>query len=202
MTQQILATSNSAVPLQIVSSGVTGAGSHILDVGNADGSTDALIIDNNRFATFGRGASFAPNGSGSLTIDAGGAGFTRVIGTGLTVQTSSLDLNLVGSGGGNHVVIDATGGGTVKLKTDQTTVNCSTSGSVVFSQPFGGTGYKKIMIYLNACNGTASYTYPVAFTHAPQILSQTLAATAGSPSTSAVTITGTTHTGFVELDGF
>lgn len=84
----------------------------------------------------------------------------------------------------------------------QTTVSCTTSGSVIFSEPFAGISLKNIEIYANACLGTASYTYPIAFTNTPQVLSQSLAAVATSVSTTAVTITGTTTTGFLKLDGY
>lgn len=89
-----------------------------------------------------------------------------------------------------------------KLSTAQTTVNCSTSGSVVFSEPEQGSSYKVIQIYANACLGTASFTYTIPFTHTPQVLSQTLAALVSSNSTTACTITGTTSTGFIMLNGF
>lgn len=90
----------------------------------------------------------------------------------------------------------------VSLSAAQTTANCSTSGTVVFSQPFIGASFKQVEIYAAACLGTASYTYPTAFTNTPQVLSQSLAAVATSVSTSAVTVTGTTTTGFLKLDGY
>lgn len=89
----------------------------------------------------------------------------------------------------------------VQSTATQTTVNCATSGTAIFSQPEQGSSYKKVVIYENACLGAASYTYPTAFTHTPQIISQSLVSTA-SVSTTAVTITGTSSTGFLDLDGF
>lgn len=84
----------------------------------------------------------------------------------------------------------------------QTTVNCSTSGTAIFSQPEQGTSYKVAMVHLAACLGTASYTYPTAFSFAPQVISQSLAALVTTGTASAVTITGTTSTGFIELNGY
>ena len=87
----------------------------------------------------------------------------------------------------------------------QTSVTCATSGTAVFSMPEQGASYKKVIVYENACIGAASYTFPTAFTYAPQVLSQAQAATATTVSATAVTVTGVASpgsTGFLELDGY
>jgi len=86
----------------------------------------------------------------------------------------------------------------------QTVVSASTSGDVTFSQPQQGSSWKKVIAYCNAALGTASYTFPTAFTHTPQIVTTDgpAAAVVTALSTSAVTITGATTTGFIILEGY
>lgn len=85
-----------------------------------------------------------------------------------------------------------------------TSVGGSTSGTATFTQPFTGGSYKKTVIFLNALLGTASYTFPAAFTNTPVILTTNglAAAIATSLSTSSVTVTGTTTTGVLIIEGY
>jgi hypothetical protein len=88
----------------------------------------------------------------------------------------------------------------IKQYAPQTQVGGSTSGTATCSMPYQGTTRKKVLIYCNALLGTASYTFPTAFTNAPYVsgdLSGIAAAT-----TTGVTLTGTTSTGWVFIEGF
>jgi hypothetical protein len=128
----------------------------------------------------------------------------------IALQNCTAGVGILPTACHDALYIDTSGNSTFRTSTTtpiekntaaQTTVSCSTSGNVVFSQPEQGSSYKKVIIFANACLGTASYTYPTAFTNTPQVLSQSLASLA-SVSTTAVTITGTTSTGFLDLDGY
>ena len=82
----------------------------------------------------------------------------------------------------------------------QTTVSGSTSGSAVFSQPNQGSSYKNVIAYCNALLGTAAWTFPVAFAHAPTLVGAL--AGIGVATQTTLTLTGTTSTGFVVCEGF
>lgn len=86
----------------------------------------------------------------------------------------------------------------------QTTVNGSVAGTAVFSQPFTGATLKRVLIYLNALNGTASYTFPTAFTNTPSIVAtnDVAAGIVTARSTTAITVTGAVTSGFLELIGY
>ena len=57
---------------------------------------------------------------------------------------------------------------------------------------------KRVLIYLNGLNGTASYSFPAAFSYAPVVLNTNgLPATlVTSVNTASVTVTGAGSTGF------
>jgi hypothetical protein len=95
-------------------------------------------------------------------------------------------------------------GNQLSLAATQTTVNASTSGSVVFSEPMQGGSLKMVVAYCNNSTGTASFTFPTAFTNAPAVVSTSgpAASVVTSLSASAITVTGSSTTGPLVLIGY
>lgn len=101
-------------------------------------------------------------------------------------------------------VVKATfdGNGNYAPASTQSTLTGS-AGTAVCSEPFTGSSYKKVVCYLSGYTDTASvnYTFPTAFSHTPAIGFSVVGATA-TVSTTQVSFTSTTTTGFVFLEGF
>jgi hypothetical protein len=142
---------------------------------------------------------FATSSGGAGLIIFGDGTSTGALGTDFTTlkNSASGELDVTSVGTGNFGIQ-----GAFRTSAPQTTVNGSTAGSAVFSEPFQGSSYKKVVIELGATlSGTANYTFPTAFSNPPMVANSDSAVT--SLSTTAVTVTGGgSLPRTVVLDGF
>jgi hypothetical protein len=131
-----------------------------------------------------------------------------------TTPTGHLSFNLNNNGTITEIAkLDQTGNfatnGNVNIAAAQTTLSGATSGTVVWSQPFQGSSYKKFIAYFNAYeNDTATnqtITFTTAFTQTPIIVSNSTGLTI-STTASTVTITApnniSTFSGWLIIEGY
>jgi len=86
----------------------------------------------------------------------------------------------------------------------QTTVSTGLSaGSIVFSTPFNGSSYKKVIAYCNGVTGTLSTPYTISFTNTPVVTFASAGLTASTLTTTSFNITGVSvNSGFVIIEGY
>lgn len=172
----------------------------------SSGATGSIVIGNTANSAAGTLASIAigfnayASGINSLCIG-GSATASASNSTAIGYSASATVANTVVLGNTSVVAVQTSG--SYNSSSAQTTVAGSTSGSAIFTQPLAGASYKYVLIYCSALLGTASYTFPVAFTNTPAIIStnQVSSSVVTSLSTTAVTITGVTTTGFIFIEG-
>lgn len=174
-----------------VSTTAVGASTDISAFQNLDGGTSSAV--RMLFLTTGSLSGWT-NGLSALTS-------TRTS-TGATIFTITQS---PGTGGAPVTTATFSGvDGSLSLTNTQTTVSGSTSGTAKFSQPFQGSTYKKVIVYCAALLGTASYTFTTAFTNTPAIITTNGPASSvvTALSTTAMTVTGATTTGFIIIEGY
>lgn len=143
----------------------------------------------------------ADRAGGSLTITAGNGTGTGGSGA-INFQTAPI----AGSSSTANVLatcFSISNKGSMDSAAPQTTLTGS-AGTAICSQPFQGSSYKKVIIYLNGYTDTGSqtFTFPTAFTNTPYIYGLAAGVSGATVSSSSITFTTTLLSGFVFVEGY
>ena len=200
--------------LSLDSTGIMATTNRMYLIGNNSGATGNITFGNPSSVSGSGFTAYYTSGYSSLQAQ-GNSWIPQVlslnpsggnVGIGTTVPTTAgLVVATNVSGAGLDLLNDgAINIGYVKNTASQTTVGGSTSGNAVFSEPEQGSSYKKVVIYCNVLNGTASYTFPTAFINVPVVMTTTGLATSlvTTLTTTGITVTGSTSTGFLFVEGY
>jgi len=96
----------------------------------------------------------------------------------------------------------------VNLSTATNMITGTTAGSIIWNMPYQGSGYKKVMVYLNGYeNDTTTaqtITFPTAFTYTPNVYNPNSVpgVTVSTTALSLAPDTTTAYTGWIIVEGF
>lgn len=213
---EVLQDNSGGYTWEIYGNGAAAFGYDTVYIGeNVSGTGGLAIGDNGPLGTW------AINGDGSGYLSQSGINFDsvgnlRIVslnsdagqitsdGSGNLTLTQSLTANMATIGSGGLTTTSLVASAPIYSNVGATVVNGSTSGNAHFLMPLQGSSLKKIIVHCSSLTGTASYTFPTAFSNTPAILTTNSLASSlvTSISTTAMTVTGSNSTGTLILEGY
>lgn len=128
-------------------------------------------------------------------------GTTYIKITPVTAGSVSFTSFIIGSTAGTPIPV--TFNTSIGLTSPQTTLT-GAAGTAVCSQPFQGSSFKEVVVYLSGYTDTNTqiYTFPTAFAHTPELSGTALGVAGATVSTTTIRFTTVVTTGFVFARGF
>jgi hypothetical protein len=211
-TIQSVSVSSGGSSTVTLTSGAVTAGSGLS--GNLSLTTGSTFNANSGNIALTTGSSGGGDSSGNITLTTG-----AITSGGDSGNISLITTNATGAGGGAGNITIAPGTGSSGATAGQvilnsvlgtamgsvaTTTLTGSAGTASCSQPFQGSSYNKVVIYLNGYTdtGTQTYTFPKAFANAPYVYGLTGGVAGATVTATTIKFTVTTQTGFVFVEGY